>query len=370
MFDLSTHWPWWKYLSAGVKKLERFDSFFRSQSLAWLFLGTLVLAIIVAFFDYLTGYEVTLWPFYSIPVLLMLWFGNRSLAIVISAVSTGAWWWADRASGHVYSSEWLRLWDAMVRLMFFCLVIFAGWTFRQQRNAIRARLELLERSQQLEQEITSISEREQQRIGRDLHDGVCQFLVAIGFTASVLNRELERESHVLAKTAGEIARLLQDAARRARDLARGLSPVDRDEGGLESALQELAESTSRLAGISCSFVCLGPTVIHDNTRAIHLFRIAQEAMGNALKHGHAKTVVLALEAGDGACSLRISDDGIGLDANGSEKKGMGLSTMRYRARMIGGSLEIQPNLPTGTVVTCAIEGSTNPPAISEPSAHE
>jgi len=212
MFDLSTYRLWWKYLSAGVKKLERFDSFFRSQSLAWLFFGTMVLAIIVGFFDYLTGYEVTLWPFYSIPVVLMLWFGNRSLAIVISVVSTGAWWWADRASGHVYSSEWLRLWDAMVRLMFFCLVIFAGWTFRQQRDAIRARLELLERSQRLEQEITGISEREQQRIGRDLHDGVCQFLVAIGFTASMLNHELERESHVLAKTAGEIARLLQDAA--------------------------------------------------------------------------------------------------------------------------------------------------------------
>ena len=86
-----------------------------------------------------------------------------------------------------------------------------------------------------------------------------------------------------------------------------------------------------------------------------------------MKHGHAKTVVLALEAGDGVCSLRISDDGIGLDGNGSEKKGMGLSIMRYRARMIGGTLEIQPNVPTGTVVTCTIEGSTNPPAISEPS---
>src|ERR1700757_1312385 len=84
---------------------------------------------------------------------------------------------AKKPPGHVYSNEWLRLWDAAVRLIFFCLVIFAGWTFRQQRDAIRARLELLERSQQLEEEIISISEREQQRIGRDLHDGVCQFLV-------------------------------------------------------------------------------------------------------------------------------------------------------------------------------------------------
>src|SRR5215472_10534720 len=307
MLDASSCRPPWKYLSSGVSQLERVDSFFRSQPRAWFFFGTLVLAIIVAFFDYLTGYEVTLWPFYSIPVLLMLWFGNRSLAIVISVVSTGAWWWADRASGHVYSSESLRLWDAAVRLIFFCLVIFAGWTFRRQRDAIRARLELLERSQQLEEEIISISEREQQRIGRDLHDGVCQFLVAIGFTASMLSRELERESHVLAKTAAEIADFIQDAVRQTRDLARGLSPLDREEGGLESALDELAASTSRLAGISCSFVRPGLAQIHDNTQAIHLFRIAQEALANAIRHGRAKTVVITLEAGEGAFSLRISD---------------------------------------------------------------
>src|SRR5215468_10238757 len=95
--------------------------------------------------------------------------------------------------------------------------------------------------------------REQQRIGRDLHDGVCQYLAAIGFTASMLRQKLEKESSSLAESAGEIVNLLQDAAVRTRDFARGLSPVDRDEGGLESALEELAASTSRLAGISCSF---------------------------------------------------------------------------------------------------------------------
>jgi signal transduction histidine kinase len=338
-----------------MSQLERIDSFFRSQARGWLFIEALGLAIIIGFIDYLTGYEVAFWPFYSIPILLMVWFGNRSLAVVISVVSTVALWWADKASGHVYSSEWLRLWDAIVRLMFFCLLMFAGWTFRQQRDVIRARLELLERSQQLEEEIISISEREQQRIGRDLHDDVCQYLAAIGFTASMLDQELQKESPTLAKTAGEIANLLQDAARRTRDLARGLSPVDRDEGGLESALDELSVSTSKLAGISCAFICLGLVQIRDNTQAIHLFRIAQEALSNALKHGRAKAVIIALEAGDGACSLRISDDGIGFDANGSEKKGMGLSIMRYRARMIGGTLEIQPNAPAGTVVACTIE---------------
>jgi signal transduction histidine kinase len=337
-----------------MSHVQRLASFIRTQSRSCLFIEALALAIVVGFIDYLTGYEVTIWPFYSIPILLMVWFGDRNLAVLISVLSTFAWWCADRASGHLYSSEWLRVWDAVVRLMFFCLVMFAGWAFRRQRDAIRAQLELLERSQQLEQEIIGISEREQQRIGRDLHDGVCQYLAAIGFTASMLKHDLERESNVLAEKAEEIANLLQDAATRTRDLARGLSPVDRDEGGLESALEELASSTSRIAGISCSFICPEPMPIRDNTQSVHLFRIAQEALSNALKHGHAKAVVIALEAGDDACSLRVSDDGVGLVPSRSEGNGMGLSIMRYRARIISGRLEIHSNSPTGTVVVCTI----------------
>ena len=233
-----------------MSQVEPLANFLRTQSRTWLFIEALALAIIIGFIDYLTGYEVTIWPFYSIPILLMVWSGDMKLAVFISVLSTFAWWWVDKASGHLYSSEWLRAWDGIVRLMFFCLVMFSGWTFGQQRAAITARLELLERSQQLEEEIISISEREQQRIGRDLHDGVCQYLAAIGYSASMLKQELERESHILSEAAGEIADLLQNAAALTRDLARGLSPVDRDEGGLESALEELASSTSRIAGIS------------------------------------------------------------------------------------------------------------------------
>ena len=210
----------------------------------------------------------------------------------------------------------------------------------------------------MEREIIDISEREQQRIGRDLHDGVCQYLAAIGFSAAILNRDLEREWSIRAQKAGEIANLLQDALKRTRDLARGLSPVDRDEGGLESALNELASSTSRLSGISCSFICVGQVEIRDNARAVHLFRIAQEALNNAIKHGRPKAVVVALEASNRALSLRVSDDGVGFDPSGSERKGMGLNIMRYRARMLAGTLEIQSNSPVGTMVTCTI---TRPP---------
>src|SRR6266481_7015963 len=290
-----------------MSKLESIARYLKRQSHVWLFIQSLALVITIGFIDYLTGDEVTLDPFYSIPILLMVWYGNRNLAIVISVFCALAWWWASSAAGHAYSSEWLRIWDTIVRLMFFCLVMFTGSIFKQQRDSIRDRIELLEKSQQLEREIINISEREQQRIGRDLHDGVCQYLAAIGFTAAMLNRDLERESSLRAEKAGEIANLLQDAAKRTRDLARGLSPVDRDEGGLESALDELASSTSKLAGISCSFISVGPVEIRDNARAVHVFRIAQEALSNATKHGQAKAVVAAPEASDGVLPFQVRD---------------------------------------------------------------
>ena len=342
-----------------MSKAKIIARYLRRQPVVLPFILALALTIAIGLIDYLTGDEITVDPFYSIPILLMVWFGNRNLAIVISICCALAWWWANSAVGHRYSSEWFRIWDAIVRLMFFCLVMFAGWIFKQQRDSIRARVELLERSQQLEREIIDISEREQQRIGRDLHDGVCQYLAAIGFSAAILSRDLERESSIRSQKAGEIANLLQDALKRTRDLARGLSPVDRDEGGLESALNELASSTSRLSGISCSFICVGQVEIRDNARAVHLFRIAQEALNNAIKHGHPKAVVVALEASNGALSLRVSDDGVGFDPTGSERKGMGLNIMRYRARTLAGTLEIQSNSPVGTMVTCTI---ARPPA--------
>ena len=99
--------------------------------------------------------------------------------------------------------------------------------------------------------------------------------------------------------------------------------------------------------------------ILDDSPAIHLFRIAQEALNNATKHGHAKTVVIALESSDGIISLRVSDDGIGFDPTRSALRGMGLNIMRYRARMIGGVLEVQPSSPSGTIVACTIERSPN-----------
>lgn len=336
-----------------MRTVDRVVQFLKHQPCVWLYLEAIGLIFAIAFVDYVTGYEVTIYPFYAVPILLMVWFGDLRVAIGISVTSTLLWWLVDKAVGHMYSSEWLRVWDAVVRLIFFGLVLFAGWSIKRQRREARTRIELLERSQRLEDEIINISEREQQRIGRDLHDGVSQYLAAIGLTATMLKKELEKTSIIQPARLGEIADHLRDAATRVRQLARGLSPVDRDQGGLESALEELAASTSKLTGIACSFVGSGPDLELSGTAAIHLFRIAQEAVSNAVKHAHTRTIVIALDTAYDSSSLRVSDDGVGFSPSANERGGMGLNTMRYRARMIGGELEIQPNAPSGTTIICS-----------------
>ncbi len=350
-------------MTAQINLWQKVTAFFSRQSRGWLMAEAIALVIFVGVIDYVTGYEVTIFPFYSIPVILVMWFGDRSSSIFVAVLSTAAWWAADTASGHQYSREWLQIWDTIVRFMFFYLVIIAGTAVKQQRDVNRARIELLERSQKLEWEIIGISEREQQRIGRDLHDGLGQYLVAIGMAADSLKDDLEKDSLRGAGEVGKIADLLHNAVQRTRDLARGLSPVDRDEGGLEASLEDLASSASKISGIPCSFIYDGPTLVQDATRDLHLFRIAQEALSNAIKHARPKLIVIALESNDGNLSLRVSDDGIGLDQNHFKKLGIGINIMQYRANMVEGDLEIRPNLPAGTVVACTM-GSTwqkNPP---------
>jgi signal transduction histidine kinase len=336
-----------------MRPVDRLVQFLKHQPRGCLYLEAISLMFLIAFVDYITGYEVTIYPLYAVPILLLVWFADLRVAIAISITSAVLWWLVDRAVGHAYSTEWLRLWDSVVRLIFFGLILFAGWSIKRQRYEARARIELLERSQNLEDEIINISEREQQRIGRDLHDDVCQYLAAIGLTVTMLKRELEKTSSIQPSRLGEITDHLRDAATRVRQLARGLSPVDRDEGGLESALEDLAASTSKLTGIACSFVGSGPDLELSSNSAIQLFRIAQEAVSNAVKHGNASNVIVALDSANGSSSLRVSDDGVGFAPSTGERKGMGLNTMRYRARMLGGELEILPNTPSGTTVICS-----------------
>jgi two-component system, LuxR family, sensor kinase FixL len=206
----------------------------------------------------------------------------------------------------------------------------------------------------LEREILEISEREKRRIGHDLHDGLCQHLAGIEMMSQVLEQKLSARSADAARRAGEIARNVREAIRQTRSLARGLSPVTLDSEGLMSALQELAENTEKIFRVSCRLDCDPPVFVADHAVATHLFRLAQEAVANAIKHGRAKRVSLQLTSGRGRVILKVDDDGTGLPAEIFKSKGMGLRIMQSRAGMMSGTLAIERNPGGGARVICSV----------------
>jgi len=205
----------------------------------------------------------------------------------------------------------------------------------------------------LEREILEISEREQRRIGQDLHDGLCQHLAGIELMSQVLEQKLARRSKATAAKAADIARNVRDAISHTRLLARGLSPVTLESEGLMSALHELALNTQKIFGVACRFECDPPVLVSDFPAATHLFRLAQEAVSNAIKHGKAKRILIRLKEERGRMLLRIIDNGAGFPAQLTRSKGMGLRIMQSRAGMIGGTLALERNAAGGTSVTVA-----------------
>jgi PAS domain S-box-containing protein len=204
----------------------------------------------------------------------------------------------------------------------------------------------------LEEEILDISTREQQRIAQDLHDGLGQHLTGIAFMSKVLEEKLSDKSLPEAEEAAKIVRMVNQAINNTRQLARGLHPVAAEPLGLMSALRKWAGEVEELFHIRCSFQCEKPLPIHDVSLATHLYRIAQEAVNNAIRHGKAQNISIRLVGRNGASSLTIQDDGEGFTKTDNSQPGVGLSIMNYRADMVGGSLKVQANEGQGITVTC------------------
>jgi two-component system, LuxR family, sensor kinase FixL len=204
----------------------------------------------------------------------------------------------------------------------------------------------------LEREVLEISERERQRIGQDLHDGLCQQLAAIELMSQVLEQKLTPRSKPAAARAGEIARYVRETISQTRLLARGLSPVTLESEGLLSGLLELAGNTEKMFGVPCRFESSGEVRVREAAVATHLYRIAQEAVSNAIKHGKAGRLVIGLQRLSDRTVLTISDNGRGFPQGAPASSGMGLRIMQYRAGMIGGTLSFQRNRKRGVTVHC------------------
>jgi PAS domain S-box-containing protein len=210
----------------------------------------------------------------------------------------------------------------------------------------------------LEREILEIITREQRRIGHDLHDGVCQQLAAINYLVDILGDHLQEKSAPEAAETERIANLINETNALARRVARGLFPVRLEQHGLALALEELAASTSDRYRITCRFVCETAPGKVDSEVELHLYYIVQEALSNAVNHGKASKVIVTLAADESRLKLTVQDDGTGFQLSGKTRSGMGIRIMRYRAKVIGATLDVQSQVDHGTQITCVFSPSS------------
>ena len=324
-----------------------------------LVLATLLAVLLVGVADYLTGYEISFSIFYLAAIAVAAWFIGWRFALFVSAFSVACWLAGDLAAGAKYASRFVPFWNAVIALAFYVVVVGALSNLRSLQNRLEAKVRArtaaltteMAKRELLEKELLAVSEREQQRIGHDLHDSLCQHLTGTALAGQVLGGKLAAQARPEAADAQRIVALVEEGIALARSLARGLAPVELEAEGLAVALREFAKNTAERFKIDCRFAAPHPAPIDDLATALHLFRIAQEATANAIRHGHAKQVLISLSAVREGLRLTIQDDGCGLPDTLPEPRGMGLHIMQHRAAMIGATLAVRRE-PPGPVVSC------------------
>lgn len=206
----------------------------------------------------------------------------------------------------------------------------------------------------LEREIIAASDSEMRRIGHDLHDGAGQQLTALALLCASLQQELRTEAPKFDEPFKKIGAELHAIIRQIRMLSHGLAPISFEENGLAEALHRLASDTSSVAKVNCEFQESATRAKCDPQTAAQLYRIGQEAVANALKHGEATKIQIALEANPRRTELRVSDNGKGFSQTVANGYGLGLHAMRYRADVIGAELRIESQTGQGTRITCTL----------------
>ncbi|MBI3878417.1 MAG: sensor histidine kinase [Verrucomicrobia bacterium] len=327
-----------------------------------LMLAGLIFSAAVGVVDYLTGFEIFFSVFYLLGVGVATWFIGPGFGLLMSALSVMIWIVGDAAAGAHYSSSFIPIWNAAILLGFYCVVVWLLARLRSLNQELENRVlqrtvalvqEMAER-ERLEKEILEVSEREQLRIGRDLHDSLCQHLTGTALAGQVLEEKLAAQSRPEAADASKVVELVEDGIALARNLARGIAPVEIESAGALDAFRELAANITRLSKITCVFASDTTLAIPDAATATHLYRIAQEAVSNAIRHGKARRIDISLASHAGRVTLTVEDDGVGLPESWQAGPGLGTRIMAHRAAMIGAEFSIEPNPTGGTLVKCSL----------------
>lgn len=311
--------------------------------------------------DYLTGFEASFLAFYILPVCAAVAALGWRFGVAISMMSVTTWLIGDIAAGARYANPLLPTWNVLIALGTYLVVVALLSSLltlhRDMEKRVRQRTaalteEIAER-QRLERVILEISERERRSLGHDLHDGLGQHLTGTSLTGQILVEKLQARDADETADAQRLVLLIEEAIEQTRRLAKGLVLADIERDGLPAALQELASTSAEQSRVTCEFRCDGFLPL-DEVTTVHLYRIAQEAVSNALRHGKAQLIEITLGSTDHGLTLTVRDNGVGLPPPATRRHGLGLHIMAHRTTIVGGSFAIEAPPGGGTLVTCRL----------------
>ena len=323
-----------------------------------LIVACLLLVGVVGYMDYVTGYERPLLLFYLLPISLGAWFGGFFAALGVAVLSVAVSLVSDFAAG----IPALGLWNA--GMAFVSYALFAGLItklrtlIRELDQRVQERTAALQREvaerQRLDREIAQVADHERHRLGQELHDSLGQHLTGTALAAQVLKEKLAVRSAPETAEAEKLVGYVEEGIDLTRNLARGFFSPELDADGLAVALQGLAENTTERFRIDCIFEGEESLRVPNAVVATQLYRIAQEAVANSVKHAAAQRITIRLVMRQSQLSLTVSDDGIGFPHALPRSDGLGLQLMRHGASLAGASFDVRRNGERGAIVTCKL----------------
>jgi signal transduction histidine kinase len=330
---------------------------------------TCALVLGIGLADFRLGTEVSMQVFYFLPVALAVVARGWKFGIGVSVACVVAWVGGDLAAGAHYPSVVVPVWNAVIALSTYAVLVALLSSLLQLQHELERRVaqrtaalasEIAER-ERLEKSILEISERERRRIGRDLHDGLGQHLTGTAITGQLLADRLAERGAEETGDARQLVGLVKTAISQTRQMAKGLLLADIDSEGLSAALFEFCAMTTEQFRVACTFTGGEATGWSppDDGVASHLFRIAQEAVRNAIRHGAAQHIAVRLDGRGDRLTLVVEDDGTGLPPPAQRGQGLGLRIMAHRAEMIGATFAIARGAAGGTLVQCSLPLTTH-----------
>jgi signal transduction histidine kinase len=318
--------------------------------------------VCVGFLDWITGAEISLSLIYLVPISLGAWFAGRRAAVILSLLGAGFWLFFDLQQSAFHTHVLVPYWNAAVRLGIF---LFTSWLLVQLRERTQNLDELVQRRttalqaevkhrQALEREAVEISHREQERVAHELHDTLAANLGGVAFRLKALSENLERRGLPESLSSREALEAVNSAIMQVRSFARLLDPVQGGASNLAHALSRMGAEVERVFGIPCP-VEVSPALPPLSTdQTLHLYRIAQEAVRNAVQHGNPSRVDVAADCRDGHIELVVRNDGKTWALSDQSTTGLGLRIMRHRCEILGGTLSIDAHDKGGTLLKCRV----------------